>query len=268
MIAVVKTLGRVFTGFLLACVTAGLVQVLFVETPKELAALPTTELASHAGSTLELILLAATHFAIFSAAFALIAAGIAEWLGLRSPGYWLAAGVGIALLGFSAQYASEIAGQPSVLNNYALQSYLTAGFFAGLVYWMVSGLHSGSARTQPDADTTARPRIIVEDAPADTVKKGSLAEKLAMKRQAKDPAPDAPAASAASSATAPAPGRAPAPTPGKEPGKDKDAAKSQQPASATAVPVTKSDPSAKANKAPEPQSNSSAKTPDPAAKTV
>lgn len=272
VIAIVKTLGRVFTGFLLACLTAGLVQVLFVETPKELAALPNTELATQAGTTLELILLAATHFAIFSAAFALIAAGIAEWLGLRSPGYWLAAGIGIALLGFCAQYASEIAGQPSILNNYALQAYLTAGFFAGLVYWMVSGMHSGSARTQPAADATARPRLIVDDAPADPVKKGSLAEKLAMKRQAKDPGPANPAAPAASISPAPAPGRGPAPAAGRAPlpapAKDKDAAKSQQPASTTAVPVTKPDPSAKANKAPEPQSNPSVKAPDPAAKTV
>lgn len=264
MVVVVKTLGRVFAGFLLACLTAGLVQVLFVETPKELAALPPSELAGQASRTLELTLLAATQFAIFSGAFALIAAGIAEWLGLRTPGYWLAAGVVIALLGFSAQYASEVAGQPSILNNYAFQAYLTAGFFGGLVYWMVAGVHSGSAQTQPEPEAT-RPRIIVEEAPADAVmKKGSLAERLAVQRQGKDPLASATTAPAASG-TPPA---NPAPAVVKAPAKDKDAAKAQQPSPATAVPVTKSDSSAEAGKAAEPNTDSPAAVTGAQTKTV
>jgi hypothetical protein len=257
VIAILRTLGRVFTGFILACLAAGLVQVLFVETPKELAAIPASDVSAQAQSTLELTLLTATHFAIFSAAFGLIAAGIAEWLGLRSPGYWLAAGMGIALLGFTAQYASEISGQPSILNNYALQAYLTAGFFGGLVYWLVAGARSGAGRLHEDeagatAAPSARPRIIVEDAPVSTVKKGSLAEKLAFKRAAKDaPTGDAPE---------PASGAAPASTPAvpeaaKAPQTIKEANKPQQQASATAVPVTKPDASAKTAKAPSTQPN-------------
>lgn len=255
MIAILRTLGRVFTGFILACLTAGLIQVLFVETPKELAALAPSEVGAQARGTLELALLTATHFAIFSAAFGLIAAGIAEWLSLRSPGYWLAAGMGIALLGFTAQYASEISGQPSILNNYALQAYLTAGFFGGLVYWLVAGARSGSGRMLQDqagttAESSARPRIIVEDAPVSTVKKGSLAEKLAFKRAAKNAASDAapqtgPSAAPVSGPALPAAGKAPPTT--------KDASK--PPASATAVPVTKPDASAKTGKAPLSQPN-------------
>lgn len=257
MIAILRTLGRVFTGFVLACLAAGLVQVLFVETPKELAAIPASEVGAQAQGTLELTLLTATHFAIFSAAFGFIAAGIAEWLRLRSPGYWLAAGMGIALLGFTAQYASEISGQPSILNNYALQAYLTAGFFGGLVYWLVAGARSGAGRLPDDearttADPSARPRIIVEDAPVSTVKKGSLAEKLAFKRAAKNAASDAAPVSA--SVAAPATGRAPDAA-GKAQPPAKDAAKPQQPASTTAVPVTKPDASAKSGKAPSTQSN-------------
>ncbi len=248
MIAILRTLGRVFTGFVLACLTAGLVQVLFVDTPKELAAIPASEAAAQARGTLELTLLAATHFAIFSAAFALIAAGIAEWLGLRRPGYWLAAGMGIALLGFTAQYTSEIAGQPSILNNYALQAYLTAGFFGGLVYWLVAGARSGAARSPQEEDpetaaqSASRPRIIVEDAPANSVKKGSLAEKLAVKKATTNAASET--APKSESGTAPASGT-PQPAAKEAPTAVKDAPKAQQQASATAVPVTKPDASAK-----------------------
>lgn len=189
---ILRTLGRVFAGFILACIAAGLVQVLFVDTPRQLASLPASDLAGHAGTTLELTLLTATHFAIFSSAFALIAAGIAEWLGLRSPAYWLAAGTGIALLGFTAQYASEVAGQPSIFNNYALQAYLTAGFFGGLVYWLIAGVHSGERHLEPQlvsAPQAPRPRVIVEKAQrGGGLRMGSLAEKLALRRKSKDTA--------------------------------------------------------------------------------
>lgn len=220
---ILRTLRRVFAGFILACIAAGLVQVLFVDTPRQLASLPASDLPGQAGNALELTLLTATHFAIFSSAFALIAAGIAEWLGLRSPSYWLAAGTGIALLGFTAQYASEVAGQPSIFNNYALQAYLTAGFFGGLVYWLIAGVHAGEGHAQPQGATAAeapRPRIIVEKEPrGGPLKMGSLAEKLAMKRRKESGvAPEAPAA-------VPAPQPAPAPAAAK----------------ATAVPVTKGD---------------------------
>lgn len=199
--------------------------MLFVDTPRQFAALPASDMAGHAGTALELTFLTATHFAIFSSAFALIAAGIAEWLGLRSPAYWLAAGTGIALLGFTAQYASEVAGQPSIFNNYALQAYLTAGFFGGLVYWLIAGVHAGEGHVQPQAATageTPRPRIIVEKEPRAGLKMGSLAEKLALKRKrdaavAPDDAVEPPAASPAPKAAPPAPGKA------------------------TAVPVTKSE---------------------------
>lgn len=261
VIAILRTLGRVFTGFILACLAAGLVQVLFVETPKELAALPTSEVGAQARGALELTLLTATHFAIFSAAFALIAAGIAEWLNLRNPGYWLAAGTGIALLGFTAQYASEISGQPSILNNYALQAYLTAGFFGGLVYWLVAGSSSGSGRLQdaggvtPDAAEAARPRIIVEDAPAPAMKKGSLAEKLALKRGGTPAAADAaPQPRSTHAAATPSPSAAEKVSPS-----NKDASKPQVQGAATAVPVTRSEPSAKIAKGPAPQPNPAAK---------
>ncbi len=203
---IIKTLARVLAGFLLACFIAGLVQVLYVWTPAELAAVPTAAFSTKAGSTLELALLAATHSAIFGAAFALIAAGIAEWLSIRSLAYYLFAGTAIALLGLTAQYASEVSGQPTILNNYALQAYLTAGFFSGLAYWLAAGHRAGEHERSADDETafdaeggrTAEPRqrIIVEKVPAGLRKPGSLAEKLAKPMDA--------AAQAASAAARPA----------------------------------------------------------------
>ena len=129
---IVLKLLKVMAGFALACIVGALVQVLYVSTPVELAALPASELPTTAGTTLISVLKAATHIAIFSLAFAFIAAGIAHWLGVHSLGYWLVIGIGIAMLGFFAQYASEVPGKLSILNNYALQSFLTAGLFGGL----------------------------------------------------------------------------------------------------------------------------------------
>lgn len=186
--SVLRTLSRDLFGFLLACLVAGLVQVLYVSSPIELAAAPAGELTGRTASVLELALLAATHSAIFSAAFALIIAGIFEWLSLRTIAHSLAAGMGIALLGFVAQYSSEVSGQPTIFNNYALQAYLTAGFFAGLTYWMVAGRYAGSRRealaggaAPVEAQEPAKNRVLVEKASGE-VKKGSLAERLANRK--------------------------------------------------------------------------------------
>ena len=187
---VLRALSRVLLGFVLACLVAGFVQVFDVRAPSEFAAVPANEFPNLAGNSLELALLAATHSAIFSAAFALIIAGISEWLSLKTIAYSLAAGMGIALLGFAAQYSSEVSGQPSILNNYALQAYLTAGFFAGLTYWLVAGRYAGIRRDPvaaggPGAAPKAAPaaRVVVEK-DSGVVKKGSLAERLALKRAA------------------------------------------------------------------------------------
>lgn len=190
-----RTLVRVLVGLILACVAAAVVQVLFVETPRGIVSAGGGEIVTRTTSVALMSLKTATHFAMFSAAFAFIAAGIAEWLSLRTPGYWLAVGTGIALLGFTAQYASEVPGQPSIFNNYALQAYLTAGFFGGFVYWLTAGAYSGAAHQHAAAETAQsapQPRIIVEKtekgergAPS----KGSLAERLARKRRQEEPDP-------------------------------------------------------------------------------
>jgi len=179
---ILRTLFRVLAGFTLACLTAAFVQVLYVTTPTGLAGMPAGELADAARNLLVLVLATATHIAIFSFAFALIAAGIAEWLGGRTLGYWLVVGIAIALLGFSAQYSSEVSGQPTILNNYALQSFLTAGFFAGLVYWLVAGARTPAAHVRTGERAIAQARIKVQEE-LQKVKKGSLAERIALKRE-------------------------------------------------------------------------------------
>jgi hypothetical protein len=223
---ILRTLFKVLAGITLACLTAALVQVLYVSTPVQLAAASTSDFQAQAGNTLSLVLKAATHFAIFSLPFALIAAGIAEWLGARSLAYWLTIGVGIALLGFFAQYSSEVPGQLTIMNNYALQSFLTAGFFGGLVYWLVAGGRTASPMDQEETGSI-RPRIKVEEEPHE-VKKGSLAERIALRREkdAKEKAP----ATAANNKT---------PGPASEP-----VSRTATPAATTSVPITKNSPAA------------------------
>lgn len=145
---VLKFLGsvaRVAFGFILASVAAGLVMMLFVNTPSDVLAQPVNRLPRTAGETFELALLTATHLAIFSFIFALIVAALGELFSLRSLPFYLIGGVMIALLGFFAQYSSEIGSEPTVLNNYALKTFLTTGFFAGFVYWLASGQFAGKA---------------------------------------------------------------------------------------------------------------------------
>jgi hypothetical protein len=139
----IRTLARVICGFALACLAAGLTTVLFVTTPGELLAAPTGEFAEKAGQTFVWGLLAATHSAIFAAAFALIALGVGEWLSLRGAGYYMLAGLIIALLGFYAQFASEAPGQATILNTYAATAFVCAGLISGLVYWLIAGRNAG-----------------------------------------------------------------------------------------------------------------------------
>ncbi len=146
---------RMIAGFVVAALIAGLATVAFVITPAELAGLSGPAFSDRLGAFGTLTLLAATHSAIFAAPFALIAAIVGEWQSIRNPMYYAAAGILIALGGFAAQYSSETGTTASIANNYALKAFLTAGFFGGLSFWIVSG------RTAGDDDvvevTTGRP---------------------------------------------------------------------------------------------------------------
>jgi hypothetical protein len=157
VLRLITTLARAAFGFALASIAAGLVTVMFVDTPVDVLAQSASRLPQTASETLDLALLTATHSAIFAAAFMLIAAGLGEWLSIRSLAFYLTTGMGIALLGFIAQFSSEVAGQPTILNNYALKAFLTAGFFGGFVYWLASGQFAGRAPEVTNTATSAEP---------------------------------------------------------------------------------------------------------------
>ena len=177
---------RVLAGFIVSCLVAGLVTVAFVITPAELAAMSGPAQLDRLSAFGTLALLAATHSAIFAAPFALIAAVIGEWQSIRSPMYYAVAGALIALAGFAAQYSSETGAAASIANNYALKAFLTAGFFAGLSYWILAGRAAGDDEdlTEP----TARPKADMKsNASVPVVSKGAASQSAAGKSSATAP---------------------------------------------------------------------------------
>ena len=134
---------RVLIGFVLAALAAGLTKVLFAITPSQLASLPADVMYDRLGKVGEWALLAATHSAIFAAPFALVGAAIGEWRHLRDWSYYALVAMAIAVVGYLAQFSSEAAGHPTVINNYALTAFLTTGFVSGVVYWLFSGRFAG-----------------------------------------------------------------------------------------------------------------------------
>lgn len=155
----IGALVRVILGFVLASLMAGLVFVLFALPPAELASDKGPGLAAFADWSLK----SGTQAAIFGAPFALIAAAIGEWQRLRSPAYYILAGVLIAMTGFLAQHSSETSGQHTVLNEYAIKAFLTSGFFAGLLYWLIAGRLAGedepAERAAAPAGSAKKPAV-------------------------------------------------------------------------------------------------------------
>jgi hypothetical protein len=147
VLRLVATMARIVFGLALASLGAGLITVLFVDVG--VLTDPANDLPKTIGETIDLALLAATHIAIFSFLFVFIAAAIGEWFSIRVLSFYLLVGVIIALLGFTAQYMSEVAGQPTIFNNYAVKTFVTVGFFAGFIYWLAAGQFAG--RTPPAA---------------------------------------------------------------------------------------------------------------------
>jgi hypothetical protein len=137
------TLLRVLFGFLIACLIAGFVQAGFVMTPVELYSLPENVMYDRLGDAGILALVAATQCAVFAAPFALIAAAVGEWQGIRSIFFYTFIGLAIALGGFTALYASEVNGQASIVNGYAITTFAVTGIVGGLVYWLLSGRLAG-----------------------------------------------------------------------------------------------------------------------------
>lgn len=140
---------RVLFGLVLACIAAAVTLILFVYTPAELASLPSGMGADRVSEAGLFALAVAPHIAAFSAIPALIGVVAGEQRGLRSWGYYVLVGIGIAVLGFLAQHFTEAPGQATILHNYALTAFLTAGFAGGFVYWLFSGRYAAGLRAEP-----------------------------------------------------------------------------------------------------------------------
>ena len=126
---------RVLIGFLMACLAAGFVQVLFAVTPAELVVAGDDRL----GEAATWGLLSATQIAVFAAPFALLAAIVSEWQGIRSFAYHAIVAMAIAVAGFGLIHATETTSEASIVNSYAMAAYLTTGFVGGLIYWLFAG---------------------------------------------------------------------------------------------------------------------------------
>ena len=156
MLGFVRTLARIVFGWAVASLAAGLVTVLFVDI--DVLAGPLDRLPKTLSETFDLALLAATHIAIFASVFVLITAVISEWFSIRTLAFYLLVGIAIAFLGFSVQYASEVAGQPTILNNYAVKAFMTVGFAGGFVYWLSAGQFAGGLPNPRIICSLRRPR--------------------------------------------------------------------------------------------------------------
>lgn len=135
----IGSLLRVLFAFLAACLAAAFVQVFFAFSPFQIAS--PDEGLSLLG-VLSIIPKAMVQSMLFAAPFVLVAAAVAEWQGIQDWIYYTVVGVAIAFAGFTALHMGEST-DSTLLHDYALRAFLTAGAIAGFVYWMAGGRDAG-----------------------------------------------------------------------------------------------------------------------------
>ena len=155
-----KRVVRVLLGFAVACLVAAYTKLLFAVTPIELAGLPSEVAIDRIAWLGDLGWKIAVLFALFSLPFALVGLSLAELRAKRNWTYYAAVALGVALVGFLAQWAGELPSAPTVMTSYAFSAYATAGVAAGLSYWLIAGRHAGRPTT------SAYPLIIDVTTPA------------------------------------------------------------------------------------------------------
>jgi len=161
---------RILFGFLLACLAVGFVQTAFVMPPPELLALPENVRYERLADAGILGLVATTQTAIFAAPFALVAAAIAEWQGLRSLLYYLFVGLAIAAGGFAAIVAAEPSGETAtILNSYASTAFGLSGAVGAFVYWLLAGRLAGELEYEEEFTPINQPTPPKAVRPAATV---------------------------------------------------------------------------------------------------
>lgn len=183
----IGSLLRVLFGYLLACLAAGITQVSFALTPQGMIGAGDGPMTG----AIEWILLTATHAAVFSAPFALVAAAIGEWLSSRSALYYVVVGVVVAMIGFLAQYQGETTGDPTIANSYATLAYVTTGVVAGFTYWLLAGRGAGEDPITNGSETGSFARSSPPPPPRKPI------EVAGAPRPAAPPAPAAPVRPAA-----------------------------------------------------------------------
>lgn len=172
MVRFIRSALRVLLGYVLACLTAGVVTTAFVHPLAEVVPVPSEPF-------LDLALLAAAHSAMFGFPFMLIAAAIGEWFAIRSLMFYLFVGCAIAALGFFTQFASEVTGQATILNRFAVTAFLTTGFCAAFIYWLVAGQFAGRREREKLIDMAS----ILDDEAAPKTSRTSLARRLLKARE-------------------------------------------------------------------------------------
>jgi hypothetical protein len=143
----------ILIGYLLACIAFALVLVAFVFTPAEFASLPASAGSGRLSMAGFQLLASSVQVVIFAAPLALVAVAMAEWRGIDEWIYYALVALLIAGVGFMAQYVSELQGAPTIVNNYAFTAFMTGGFIAGLVYWLMAGRRAAERRRAAEAKT-------------------------------------------------------------------------------------------------------------------
>ena len=132
--------GRVFAGYALATLAGAATLTAYFLPNADLAGANPQEVGDWIEHFVSLSGLTWPFIALFAAPFALIGLGVAESRRIRDWTYYALFAIGVAVIGFLAKYGVEPDGAArTILNNFAVMAFLTAGLVAGLVYWLVSG---------------------------------------------------------------------------------------------------------------------------------
>lgn len=176
-------LGRIFrmlVGIVVACLVAGFTKALFAHPPGGLLGLPSDVRSDRIGQIVDSGFFASIWSFVFALPFAFVAAAIGEWQGVRSSTYYIVMGLGIAVVGFLTQHSAELPGQPTIMNNYGLTAFITAGFLAGLAYWLLAGRSAGGVsppETAADPVPAGKPAAGKGNPPAKGHSEGGTASK-------------------------------------------------------------------------------------------
>jgi len=162
---------RMIFGLAIAAVAAASAQVLFAMTPAELMVAGPERWQI----VLQWILDTAIVCGAFAAPFVLIFGTFAEATAIRSFAYYVVGGVFVALAALAALLAGETVSAPTLANSYAIAEILTAGFVAGIVYWIFAGRFAGGrrgrrARRREESTAPADPDPVTRSAPRTTSK--------------------------------------------------------------------------------------------------